>query len=908
MTAQSAADPSRQQQQLVLLVQQQQQQQHRLLREAASPLPAATHTPAAAATAAAAAGERQATGLNAGAAQLILVVSLLLAAERPAASLLPLLRGPPLRPRACVHARIQLGAFSVIPFKQKESAKTKPILPASFSGHPNCSMAEEPLLDRAGVYTQLQQLLTPGSSNSVLHLLPPDTRAIWQSLGAAAAAAAAKHARAGDTPEVQQEMALQRMQQLLEAAAAGQQVQLEAAADGPLLLNRLLPQILAHRPFVEEKDMQEEKRLLWGSPATATMDGSRCTNKEQVVVALLRDEPENTESAAAAAAGGTDAAAAAAAASGAKSEWDCPSSMADDARMHWRWHQRRVQQLRGRMRRRAWGFQAAERTEPADTPEEEGAQQEELQATTGEAVLVGKLSGEGGRSLSWPTAILEPLDGSAPVQLLQLQETLQQQQQQLRIWNASKLQQQCDAPDALLFPGLVVAAKGRLRQDGYGQQQLLVSHVWCGLPVPRPLQPSTLEIGPQMLLLDSLHAAGRRPSAAAAAAQQQQLELGCLYRSQNVHVFFASCSFLEPAANGGWMLRRNALNGLLAAIREQLPHLVVLFGPIVSWMNLQQPAAASSSSGSSGSSGSEAAAAAAAAASLRCASLLQLPDFRLAYAEFFRRLAAAVQGLRTRVLLLPSSRDPLHAEPLPQPACSWAAADKGMQQQQQQSLPANIHCVSNPCTIQVNETRLLLCSNDPLADIAADLLCSSSSSSSSASGREGAGQPATQEDCMQQVFRALLRQRTLFPRGASPRVPLDAARMKPLLFDSSDAPHVVVCPSAGLLHRQTPTSGNSTSGSSEGAFACAADGRVFVSPFNPTQKLGDAFDFTCLYISPPHAADLPMAAAAAASAAAAPPPAAAAAAGSMQLPERVTIKYCLCRPRPQTLKLHSMLS
>ncbi|KAL8274253.1 hypothetical protein Esti_001842 [Eimeria stiedai] len=717
-------------------------------------------------------------------------------------------------------------------------------------------MGEEPLLDRAGVYLQLQQLLTPGSSSSVLELLPPDTRDVWQSLAAAAAAAAAKHARAGDPPQVQREKALQRMQQLLGAAAEGQHVFLDSqggeAAGGPLLLNRILPQVLASRPLAGEKDFEEEQRVLLGSAAEAARDGSRCTNKEKALLALVLEEPEPSDPAAAAA--------------------DLPSSMSDDARAHWRWHQRRMQQLRGRMRRLADLTKAA-------------CMHTAAAAAAAAMLLSLGRSAEGGRRLSWATAILEPLDGSAPLQLLQLQQALQQQQQLLVLRSNSALLQQRDlADDALLFPGMILAVKGRMQQDSYGQQLLWVSAFCSGLPLPRPLQQTSLQAGPGLLLLDGLHAGGRMPSAAQQQQQQQQQQfedLSLLYEQQNVHLLFASSSFLEPSANGGWVLRRNAFNGLLAAIREHLPHMVVLFGPIVSWLNLQQPAAAASAPSSSSSSSSSSDGAAA-AASLRCAPLLQLPDLRAAQAEFFRRLAAAVQGMRTRVLLLPSTQDPLHAEPLPQPACSWAA-DKPMQQQL--LLPSNIHCVSNPCTLQVNDVRLLLCSADPLADIAADILCSSNSSSSSS------GQQAPQTDCMQQVFRALLRQRTLFPRGASPRVPLDASRMRPLLFDTADAPHVVVCPSAGLPQQHDRSS------SSSSAFACAVDGRVLVSPFNPRTRLGDAFDFTSLYIHPPRPTELQLSA-----------PAAAALDADLKLPERLTIKYFIRRPRGKGPRLHSLLA
>lgn len=284
---------------------------------------------------------------------------------------------------------------------------------------------------------------------------------------------------------------------------------------------------------------------------------------------------------------------------------------------------------------------------------------------------------------------------------------------------------------------------------------------------------------------------------------------------------------------------RNALNGLLSAIRELLPHLVVLFGPIVSWLNLQQPTATTRGVND--------------AAAARCAPLLQVPDFTLAYAEFFRRLTTAFQGLRTRVLVVPSSRDAMHPEPMPQPPYAPPA--------DQQLLPNTIHCVSNPCTIQVNDTRLLFSSADPVTEIAGDLLCSASSQSPG-------------EDRMKQICRALLRQRTLFPRGASPRVPLDAARLKPLMFDGEGTPHVIAFPSAALPQHQE-AGGNS-------ACACAVDGRIFVSPFNPQNRREDGFDFTSLYIMPPVERGLPGEPAGD---------------PDMKLTERVTVKYSVYKPR-----------
>lgn len=288
---------------------------------------------------------------------------------------------------------------------------------------------------------------------------------------------------------------------------------------------------------------------------------------------------------------------------------------------------------------------------------------------------------------------------------------------------------------------------------------------------------------------------------------------------------------------------RNALNGLLSVIRESLPHLVVLFGPIVCWLNLDQPGAAPAGTRDPG--------------SLRCAPLLQVPEFSLAYAEFFRCLSAAVQGLRTRVVIVPHSKDAMHPEPLPQPPYPPPPKSHVLQ-----ALSSNVHCVTNPCTLQVNEVRFLLSSADPAAEVAGEVLCDASSQSPG-------------DARMQQICRALLRQRTLFPRGVSPRVPMDASRLKPLMFDGDGVPHVVAFPSTALPLQQE-------GGSGCGACACTVDGRVFLSPFNPQNRSDDAFDFTSVYIKPPAEAAISCEQ---------PEDT------DMKLAERVAVKYNAFRPR-----------
>ncbi|CDJ35986.1 uncharacterized protein EMH_0004050 [Eimeria mitis] len=216
---------------------------------------------------------------------------------------------------------------------------------------------EEPLLDRAGVYRELQRLLDADSSSSVLEFLPEESRGIWAALGAAAAATSAKQARAGETVEAQEEMSLQRLQQLLEEAAAGVPVYLGAAGEKDpqtsprFLLNKIIPQILASRPLLQQKDFVEETEVVMGC-AEGCMDGNRCINKQQVYIGIY---PEVMTS-------GTAPPALSSHQSSSVSGLvtPCGSSLDDTVRMHFVLQQQRLQQLQRKMLTALKGQQQAD--------------------------------------------------------------------------------------------------------------------------------------------------------------------------------------------------------------------------------------------------------------------------------------------------------------------------------------------------------------------------------------------------------------------------------------------------------------------------------------------------------------------------------------------------------------------
>lgn len=279
--------------------------------------------------------------------------------------------------------------------------------------------------------------------------------------------------------------------------------------------------------------------------------------------------------------------------------------------------------------------------------------------------------------------------------------------------------------------------------------------------------------------------------------------------------------------------------------------MAIICGPIISSLNLQQPLVPNVSSSVPSVTGPD---------FPKCASLLQMPDPSLAFEEFFQCLYAAARGLKTQFVIIPSTRDAMHPEPLPQPPYR-PLTSLPQQQMQQQPLqkPANVHLAGNPCTLQVNEFRILITTADPLAEVAGEVLSLSRHQqpqpvAAAAGGVAPAGAPDKDESFVHQLCRSLVRQGTLFPRGSSPRVPIDASRMQAVMFKEETMPDVLVFASSVLPQLQ-PNKQMGPPGAHRGAGACLVDGRAFVSPFSnmasPEASPTDGVCMTNLYIRPP---------------------------------------------------------
>lgn len=255
--------------------------------------------------------------------------------------------------------------------------------------------------------------------------------------------------------------------------------------------------------------------------------------------------------------------------------------------------------------------------------------------------------------------------------------------------------------------------------------------------------------------------------------------------------------------------RNLELDILLERVREEAPHILILFGPIVPsslvGVGVSTPTA-----------------------------LTTLPDVDCTYSAFFRQLASRLSGIRTRVFVVPSTCDLANPHPLPQPpyCCSAFSSDPSL------GLPPaawqQITMLPNPAFLYVNEMRVLLTSEDPLMEVGTQL----------AYPRNLTGDDELITSCCA----SLLRQRTLFPNGGSSTLSVDPKRFPACMFDAlpghDSTPHIIIFPSnarAGPRDNRT-----------HGAFACVAEGRLFVLPYSPNDsRASGRAEWTSVYVYPP---------------------------------------------------------
>ncbi|PFH34470.1 DNA polymerase epsilon subunit B protein [Besnoitia besnoiti] len=491
-------------------------------------------------------------------------------------------------------------------------------------------------------------------------------------------------------------------------------------------------------------------------------------------------------------------------------EW--MDAAADD---HSAWQRRRLQILKRRMIANV-------------TPTAQGLQSDAPMSSPikgQQIVQIGELAGGEGRPFSFVSMVLDDVTrNKEPIQLLYTEETLARQHRQLK----GDGQRRCSDPatsgdeeaspcvsvggekqkrggqegrteELCAYPGMLVAACGVLSQTEFGAK-LSVSSLHGGPALPAPTYRQVLTVPAAPAGRDSNRGDGEARTVASC------------YRRQPVHIMLA-CAQALVSMKADTVSRNLELDLLLDRVREEAPHALILFGPIVPSsalvsMSVSAPAA-----------------------------LATLPDVDWIYTSFFRQVASRLAGTRTRVFVVPSPADVVHPHPLPQPpyAPDLISSDPftGLSAAARQQ----ISFLPNPCFLYVNELRLLITSVDPLMEVGGQLAYPRCISS--------------RQDLITTCCASLLRQRTLFPSGASFTLPMDPKRFPPRMFDAGEngedtIPHIVIFPS------DANASGDAGS-SSNGTYACMAEGRLFVLPFSPrlVRENSGRVEWTSIYVQPP---------------------------------------------------------
>jgi hypothetical protein len=146
------------------------------------------------------------------------------------------------------------------------------------------------------------------------------------------------------------------------------------------------------------------------------------------------------------------------------------------------------------------------------------------------------------------------------------------------------------------------------------------------------------------------------------------------------------------------------------------------------------------------------------------------------------RLARGCENARTRLIIVPALNEARFDYPLPQPPLNSVADRIPLWDSLVKELPTSVMYASNPCTLEIDNLKILVTSTDALSAINSNILFKQDSSESSSLARV--------DQCLHQLLQA----RSLFPVMPS------SLRIEPSLrhcldIDESQFPHLIIIPS-----------------------------------------------------------------------------------------------------------------
>lgn len=325
------------------------------------------------------------------------------------------------------------------------------------------------------------------------------------------------------------------------------------------------------------------------------------------------------------------------------------------------------------------------------------------------------------------------------------------------------------------FPGQIIGIKGKREMDQFSIKYS-VNNIYAGLPVHVNVKldidlilkhfnkeeiKNDIHIDEELLLNEGIENAVTNANVLK------------LYNNDNIHIMIINGYIYSDHEYS------DNLNNSLKIVNEKCPHIVLIFGPFLYIANFSE-------------------------------TLQKIGDVNVIYENAFKDIIKVAKNEhleKTQFFIIPSVFDSINIYPLPQPPFCYLYEE----------VP-NVHFVSNPCIIYVNELKIALTSCDIVFNLTKNVLCK------------------PPEKKMFYLLEQILRQLSFFPSYPS-EFTIDVTKFNNLLFNPNKLPDIFLFPSW--------TGGKS--------FITEIHKKLFICPFSINLPKAQPCNFLSnLYILPPN--------------------------------------------------------
>lgn len=324
------------------------------------------------------------------------------------------------------------------------------------------------------------------------------------------------------------------------------------------------------------------------------------------------------------------------------------------------------------------------------------------------------------------------------------------------------------------FPGQIIGIKGKREMDQFSVKYS-VNNIYAGLPVHANTKVNTdliLKHFNNEEVKNDIYIDEELLSNEGIENALHNTNVLKLYNNDNIHIMIINGYIYS---NNGY---NDNLHNSLKMVSEKCPHVALIFGPFLFIANFSD-------------------------------TLQKIGDVNVIYEAAFKKIINVAKSEhleKTQFLIVPSIFDSVSMYPLPQPPFPYVYED----------VP-NVHFVSNPSTIYVNELKIALTSCDIVFNLTKNVLCK------------------PPEKKMFYLFEQILRQISFFPSYPS-EFTVDVTKFNNLLFNPNKLPDIFLFPSWTGAQ----------------SFVTEVHKKLFICPFSINLPKAEPCNFLSnLYILPP---------------------------------------------------------